>query len=71
MFSVENTLGLPVENFGASGINTGDLISQKLGKHGYKGEYSLAYKKITVLHSSDLSPTVLHKILYKNYNYEG
>jgi len=71
MFSVENTLGLPVEKFGTSGINTGDLISERLEKYRYKAEYGLASNTITVLHSSDLPLSVLHKILYENYNYVG
>jgi len=71
MFSLENTLGLLQIDFGSYGVNTGSLIGEKLEKHGYEAEYSLVSKKITVLHSSDLSSTVLHSILYEFNNYEG
>lgn len=68
----ENILGIPVERFGVSGVRTGNIVSHEIAEKGYKTQYSPVTKKITVLDSSDLSQSILQKILYHPDNkYDG
>jgi hypothetical protein len=54
MLSSVNSLGIPLEDFGTSGIDLGNLVHEALGKLNLKGEYHSSTKKITVLYTSDL-----------------
>lgn len=61
-----NALNLPQEQFGLADIHVGNVIHQNLEKHGggLKAQYDPTTKKISILNTTDLPPSVLNKILY-------
>lgn len=71
-----NTLGIPQELKGTCGVQTGNLINEALIKQnkGFQAKYNIETSRIVVLNSSELPPSILHKILYDSpfdSKYEG
>ena len=67
MSSSVNLLGLPEAKFGLADIHIGNLVSQEVATRGkgFRAQYDSARNTITVLNTSDLPPSVLHKLLYE------
>lgn len=64
----QNLLGIPQELFGTSGIRTGQIIYDAVLSRGLQLRYEPVTQKITVLHSSDLDPSILRGLLERRYD---
>jgi hypothetical protein len=75
---LNNTLGLPIENFGLMGIRAGDSFAEALSKNGFQeARYDLKTQKIKIPNSMTTEPDQIRAILKnalipllgRHYNY--